>query len=64
MRVVRFLLRFLGWLLTPFVAWAASFLGALTTASMTPDRTPALRELIYTVAGGAAFAEVSQRFLP
>jgi len=59
MRVVRFLLRFFGWLLTPFVAWAASFLGALTTARAVPDRTPALRELIYTVAGGATFAAVA-----
>jgi hypothetical protein len=58
MRVVRFLLRFFGWLLTPFVAWAASFLGALTTAAIVPDRTPALRELIYTVAGGGTFAAI------
>jgi hypothetical protein len=56
MTVVRFLLRLFGWLLTPFVAWAASFLGAVVTAVVLSDRIPALRELYFTVAGGGIFA--------
>jgi hypothetical protein len=59
MKVVRFLLRFFGWLLTPFVAWAASFLGAFLTAAILADRMPALRELYFTVAGGGIFAVVA-----
>ncbi len=29
MRIARFLARLVGWLLTPLIAWAASFIGAL-----------------------------------
>ena len=36
MAVVRTLARVFGWLLTPFVAWAASFLGASAVAAVTP----------------------------
>ena len=32
MKVLRFLALVLGWLLTPFVAWAASFLGGVAGA--------------------------------
>jgi hypothetical protein len=56
MIVVRFLVRLFGWLLTPFVAWAASFLGAFLTAAVLSDRMPALKELYFTVAGGGLFA--------
>jgi hypothetical protein len=59
MTVVRFLLRLFGWLLTPFVAWAASFLGAFLTAAVLSDRMPALRELYFTVAGGGVFAALA-----
>ena len=59
MKVVRFLLRLFGWLLTPFVAWAASFLGAMMTSELVRDRTPAVRELYYTVAGGAVCAAIA-----
>ena len=62
MRVLRFLLRFLGWLLTPLVAWAASFIGAwlasIAVAGM-PDPNDAL---VLTLAGGAV-AAVSITFL-
>lgn len=34
MRAVRTLARIFGWLLTPFVAWAASFLGASVVAGV------------------------------
>ena len=34
MRAVRTLARIFGWLLTPFVAWAASFLGASVVAAV------------------------------
>lgn len=34
MAAFRSLARIFGWLLTPFVAWAASFLGAVLTARM------------------------------
>jgi hypothetical protein len=61
-RVLRFLLRFLGWLLTPLVAWAASFIGAwlasMAVAGM-PDPNDAL---VLTLAGGAV-AAVSITFL-
>ena len=34
MRVARFFARLVGWLLTPFIAWAASFIGAIFGASI------------------------------
>ena len=34
MSVVRFLARLVGWLLTPVVAWAASYAGATITAAV------------------------------
>ena len=59
MKVGRFLVRLFGWLLTPFVAWAASFLGAMVTSELIIDRTPPLRELFYTVVGGAICAAIA-----
>lgn len=56
MRVLRFLLRLLGWLLTPLVAWAASFLGAALGATLFGDMATATRGLAMTVAMGLAFA--------
>ncbi len=54
MTAVRFVLRFFGWLLTPFVAWAASFLGA-TAGAVVGRGLPATTGLIVAVVlGGAA----------
>jgi hypothetical protein len=55
MTAVRFVLRFFGWLLTPFVAWAASFLGA-TAGAVMGRGLPATTGVIVSVAlgGGAA----------
>lgn len=53
MKVVRGLMRFFGWLLTPLVAWAASFLGAVATARLAAGSTTARTQLIATVLGGA-----------
>ncbi|MBM4188301.1 MAG: hypothetical protein FJ206_13445 [Gemmatimonadetes bacterium] len=53
MRVVRGLMRFFGWLLTPLVAWAASFLGAVVAARAASGMGLARSQLIVTVAGGA-----------
>jgi hypothetical protein len=55
-RLLRFLLRFVGWLLTPLVAWAASFFGAwlgAQAARLTDDSTIALT---LSLTGGAGFA--------
>lgn len=55
MRVLRVLLRVLGWLLTPLVAWAASFLGASVGALVAPVFSRPVPGVILTfVAGGAA----------
>lgn len=56
MRLLRFLLRFVGWLLTPLVAWAASFFGAWVgaqAARLTDDSTVGL---VLSLTGGAGFA--------
>ncbi len=60
MRVIRFVARFFGWLLTPVVAWAASFLGATFTAWIArPIGGSAMTQLIATVLGGAAAAALA-----
>lgn len=56
MRVLRFLLRLLGWLLTPLVAWAASFSGAVLGAALAGQGARATTGLVLTVAMGFAFA--------
>lgn len=58
MRVVRFLLRFFGWLLTPIVAWAASFLGAWVAAGVFRSTAP-MTSLWLTVAAGGLAAAVA-----
>lgn len=56
MRVLRFLLRFLGWLLTPLVAWAASFFGAWLVSLVVTRMRDANGALVLTLAGGALAA--------
>ena len=62
MRVLRFLLRFLGWLLTPLVAWAASFFGAWVVSMVVSGMNDPDDALVLTVAGGAV-AAVSMTFI-
>lgn len=52
MRLGRLLLRIVGWLLTPFVAWAASFLGA-TLGALGARALAPKAGLLLTVAMGA-----------
>jgi hypothetical protein len=61
-RVLRFLLRFLGWLLTPLVAWAASFIGAWLVSMAVAGLADPNDALVLTLAGGAV-AAVSITFL-
>ena len=62
MAVLRFLLRFLGWLLTPLVAWAASFLGAWLLSILVAGMRDPTDALVLTLGGGAV-AAVSMTFL-
>jgi uncharacterized membrane protein YeaQ/YmgE (transglycosylase-associated protein family) len=52
-RLLRFLLRLVGWLLTPLVAWAASLFGAWLGALAGAVVTNATAALVFTVVGGA-----------
>ncbi len=54
--VVRTLSRLAGWLLTPLVAWAASFVGAVLGAMLAGRVEGALTGVLLTVAMGLAFA--------
>ena len=59
MTIIRLVARSFGWLLTPFVAWAASFLGAAAVASLPGSVLPARYQLVVAAIGGglaAAFA--------
>jgi hypothetical protein len=56
MKAVRFLARLFGWLLTPLVAWAASFLGATATAWAVSDSWRPGSQLYLTIAGGGVAA--------
>ncbi|HXE56989.1 MAG TPA: hypothetical protein VNK43_03240 [Gemmatimonadales bacterium] len=53
MRLLRLLLRALGWLLTPFVAWAASFFGAVGGAELSGRIDNPIQGLVITAVGGA-----------
>lgn len=53
MRFLRILLRLVGWLLTPFIAWAASFLGASLGALIATGMDSPRTGLIITVTLGA-----------
>jgi hypothetical protein len=57
MRAARTLARVFGWLLTPFVAWAASFLGATLVAGVAAA-IPDPRTGIYLTGAGAVAAAV------
>lgn len=54
MRVVRFVARLVGWLLTPLIAWAASFFGAWAGAGAAAIVPGANLSLGLTIMGGAA----------
>jgi hypothetical protein len=56
MRLLRFLLRLAGWLLTPLVAWAASFTGAMLGATLARSSDTALTGVLVTVLVGLVFA--------
>jgi hypothetical protein len=60
MKAVRFLARLFGWLLTPLVAWAASFLGATLTAKLLGASVGDARtQLYFAIAGGGVAALVA-----
>ncbi len=56
MRVLRLVARLLGWLLTPMVAWAASFFGAWIGAGIASQLEVAKTGLWVTILMGAATA--------
>lgn len=53
MKPLKLLFRILGWLLTPFVAWAASFIGALIGAVIARGFESPTTGLIITAGTGA-----------
>ncbi len=53
MRALRLLFRALGWLLTPFVAWAASFFGAVGGAEAAKRIDDPATGLVVTAVTGA-----------
>jgi hypothetical protein len=53
MRIARFFARLFGWLLTPFIAWAASFIGATIGATIARGVNSPGTGLIITIACGA-----------
>jgi hypothetical protein len=54
MRWLRLLFRIFGWLLTPFLAWAASFFGAVVGALVSMRLRDPIRGLGLTAICGAA----------
>ena len=52
--MVRWVLRFLGWLLTPLVAWAASFIGAWLGALVSGGAGSTMTTLTVTAIFGGA----------
>lgn len=56
MKLTRILVRLAGWLLTPLVAWAASFVGAWLGALVFSGARSTTTTLIATGAFGAVFA--------
>ena len=56
MKVFRVLARILGWLLTPLVALAASFLGATFAATIVANHADPRKGLIFSFVGAMAFA--------
>ena len=55
MRWVRLLFRVFGWLLTPFLAWAASFFGAVGGALIAMKMQDPVQGLAVTALCGALF---------
>jgi hypothetical protein len=53
MRWIRLLFRIFGWLLTPFLAWAASFFGAVAGALIAMRIADPIRGLAVTALCGA-----------
>jgi hypothetical protein len=53
MRWLRLLVRIFGWLLTPFLAWAASFFGAVAGALLAMRFADPIQGLILTAVCGA-----------
>jgi hypothetical protein len=53
-RLLHFIARLVGWLLTPLIAWAASFFGAWAGAGAAAAATGANLSLGMTIMGGAA----------
>ena len=53
MKLTRALVRIAGWLLTPLVAWAASFIGAIVGASIAKGVDSPGTGLVITVVCGA-----------
>src|SRR4051812_50058982 len=55
MRWIRLFFRMFGWLLTPFLAWAASFFGAVAGALLAIKLDDPVRGLVVTaICGGLA----------
>ena len=54
MKFVRLVLRFFGWLLTPLVAWAASFFGATAGAALSAGLAPMTSIWVTVACGGVA----------
>ncbi len=59
MKIGRFLARFFGWLLTPVVAWAASFFGAATVSWLVSGWGSSRTQLTTTVIGGGVSAVIA-----
>jgi hypothetical protein len=53
MRWIRLLFRVFGWLLTPLLAWAASFFGAVGGALIAMRMSDPVKGLAVTAVGGA-----------
>lgn len=58
MKIGRFVARFFGWLLTPVVAWAASFFGATVVSWLVSGWAHPRHQLIATVCGGGLTAVI------
>jgi hypothetical protein len=53
MKIVRFFVRLVGWLLTPLVAWAASFIGAVIGATIARGVDSPGTGIVITLVSGA-----------
>ncbi len=62
MAALRWVTRAFGWLMTPIVAWAASFLGAWLAALLTSRTTPLSLRLALLALTAVAFGVGATRF--